>query len=99
MPGWTPCKSNLNQLQQSTGTANAMLGQNIPNPFTHCTSIFYVLPQKFTHAQIIITDKIGNTIKKIDISGNGKGILTIDASTFGNGGYSYSLYVDGKLID
>ena len=53
--------------QQSTVLSSLSLQQNIPNPFTHRTTIGYTLPQKFISAQIIITDKKGNTLKAINI--------------------------------
>ena len=75
-----------------------LLEQNIPNPFTYTTSIGYTLPQKFTHAQIIITDKTGKTLQVKDISGSGKGKLNVDASMLASGAYNYSLFIGGKLI-
>lgn len=83
---------------QSTVLSSASLQQNIPNPFTHTTSIGYTLPQKFTNAQIVITDKNGKTLKAIPVSGSGKGSLNVDASALSSGAYQYSLIVDGKLI-
>lgn len=82
----------------NTSLTNASLEQNTPNPFTNLTIIHYTLPPKFTSAQIVITDKSGNTIKKINVSGAGKGIMNVDASALSSGAYSYSLIVDGKLI-
>ena len=79
--------------------SNAFLGQNIPNPFSHDTKIFYTLPQQYGSAQIIVIGKDGKVLKQINISGNGKSSLNIDASTLSNGAYSYSLYVNGKLVD
>jgi hypothetical protein len=76
----------------------ASLGQNMPNPFTRNTTISYTLPQKCSGAQIIINDNNGRTIKRINIS-TGKGMVNVDASTLSSGTYSYSLVVDGKLID
>ncbi len=75
------------------------MNKSIPNPFTNTTTIGYTLPQKFTSAQIVITDKSGNTLKAIKIAANGKGSVTIDASTLSSGAYQYSLIVDGRLID
>jgi hypothetical protein len=82
--------------QQSAVSSSALLQQNIPNPFTNTTTINYTLPQKFTSAQIIVTDKNGKTLKAINISGN-KGNVKVDASTLASGAYQYSLMIDGKL--
>lgn len=81
----------------STSLTDAALEQNTPNPFSNSTLIHYTLPQKFNAAQIIITDKSGNTLKKVNLSGAGKGTLNVDASSFISGTYNYSLIVDGKL--
>jgi hypothetical protein len=93
---------NVQQLtvngQQSAVISPASLQQNIPNPFTSSTTIGYSLPGKFSSAQIIITDKNGRQLKQINISSEGKGTITVDASTLASGAYSYSLYVEGKLI-
>lgn len=74
------------------------LSQNIPNPFNHATTINYSLPQQFTNAQIIIAVQAGKTIKKVNVSGSGKGSLTLDASALSSGIYNYSLYANGVLI-
>lgn len=84
--------------EQSAVISSASLQQNIPNPFTHSTTINYALPSKFATAQIVITDKSGKTLKAINISGS-KGNVKVDASTLASGAYQYSLIVDGKLID
>ena len=76
----------------------ASLQQNVPNPFTNTTTISYSLPQKFSAAEIIITDKNGKRLKQINLSGAGKGSVHVDASTLASGAYNYSLYVDEKLI-
>ena len=57
------------------------------------------MPQQFSSAKIIITDKSGKALKEINVSGSGKGSVNVDASTLSAGAYQYSLYVDGKLID
>jgi len=77
----------------------ASLEQNVPNPFNNTTTISYVLPQAFTAAQIIITDKNGKTMKRISISGRGKGSVTLNASILVAGAYHYTLLVDGKVAD
>jgi trimeric autotransporter adhesin len=84
--------------QQSTIISSASLSQNIPNPFSNFTTIKYSLPQHYSSAKIIITDKNGNALKTITLSNN-KGSVHIDAATLSSGDYQYALYVDGRLID
>ena len=78
---------------------SASLQQNVPNPYNHTTSIAYNLPSTFSSAQIIVTDNAGKTLKTINVSGQGKGVLNIDASSLASGTYNYSLLINGKLID
>jgi hypothetical protein len=82
----------------ATVTDIGALEQNVPNPFTNATTIGYSLPQRFSSAQIVITDKNGRSLKQVTISGSGKGKINIDASTLASGAYNYALYVDGKFI-
>ena len=56
------------------------------------------MPQQFSSAKIIITDKAGKVLREVNVSGSGKGSLEIEASTLSSGAYQYSLYVDGNLI-
>jgi hypothetical protein len=88
----------MNVQHVSINPSSAFLEQNIPNPFTNTTNIGYALNQKFTSAQIVITDKSGSTIKAINLPA-GKGNITVDASTLSSGAYQYSLVVDGRMID
>jgi hypothetical protein len=88
----------------STATQNILLTdvsleQNVPNPFNHATTIKYTLPKQFTNAQILIADQNGNVLKRTNVSGTGKAILNIDAGAFSSGTYTYSLVVDGHLIE
>jgi trimeric autotransporter adhesin len=76
----------------------ASLDQNSPNPFSPKTTISYTLPQTFTSALINITDNSGRLVKRMTLTGKGKGTINIDASAFSSGTYNYSLIVDGKLI-
>jgi hypothetical protein len=77
----------------------SLLEQNIPNPFANTTTINYNLPNKYSSSKIIVADELGNTIKNIDLSGTGKGSIRFSSSLKGGAFYTYSLYVDGKLID
>ncbi len=91
--------TTTNNKQQTINISSASLEQNIPNPFNQSTSIHYNLPSKFNSAQIVITDYSGKTLKQINISTAGKGILNMNAGDLSSGTYNYSLIVDGKLID
>ncbi len=82
----------------TTNLSDVSLAQNTPNPFVNTTIINYSLPQKFTTAQILITDKNGKQLKQLNISGSGKGSLNVNAATLAAGAYNYSLIVDGELI-
>jgi hypothetical protein len=85
--------------QISASISSASLSQNIPNPFNNTTTINYTLPQTYSSAKIIITDKNGSAIKTINISGGSKGSIKVDASTLTGGAYQYSLFINNSLID
>ena len=78
------------QLSKTTTITNAILEQNFPNPANNITVIDYTLPQKFSTAQLIITDNNGKTIKQINASGIGKGMLNLNVSMRSAGTYNYS---------
>jgi hypothetical protein len=85
--------------QPAISISGASLAQNIPNPFASGTTINYTLPQQYSSAKIIVTDKLGKKLKEINVSGSGKGSVKIEGSALANGTYQCSLYVNGKLID
>jgi hypothetical protein len=76
----------------------ASIEQNVPNPFDHTTTIRYLLPDKFSNAQIVVNDETGKVLKQLNISGSGKGVVNLDASALSSGSYNYSLIINGKLI-
>ena len=84
--------------QQAINITGVSLEQNIPNPLKSATIINYSLPEKYTSAQIVITDKSGKAIKQATVSGSGKGTLNVDAAMLLPGTYHYSLYVNGKFF-
>jgi trimeric autotransporter adhesin len=92
-------RTNSNSTTTNPEHMGAMLEQNIPNPATNSTRINYTLPQKYTTAQILFTDMTGRTLKQVNISGTGQGILDVDLAFMAAGIYHYSLVVDGRLID
>jgi uncharacterized delta-60 repeat protein len=89
--------SGVDEIRKEGSIYVASIQQNFPNPFTNATTINYSLPDKFSSAQIIITDKNGRQLKQLNLS-SGKGSVHIDASTLAAGAFNYSLYVDGRLI-
>ena len=90
--------NNNSGAKTNVALSDASLEQNMPNPFSRTTTIGYTLPQKFSNAQIVVTDKNGKLLKQINISGSGKGTATVDAATLTPGSYNYSLVVDGRQI-
>ena len=76
-----------------------VLNQNVPNPFAESTVISYSVPDGFQRAQLIFRTSDGVVIKTTDITRAGKGSLTIFADDLSNGSYSYSLVVDGNVVD
>lgn len=83
---------------QALNISSAVLAQNVPNPFSNTTTISYSIPQNFSTARIIISNRNGSLVKQVDLS-DYKGSVSVDASTLSAGAYQYSLYIDGKLID
>ncbi len=77
----------------------AMLFQNTPNPFGNQTSIGYILPDKVQHAEMVFYDEYGNELKHVVLNDRGKAKIDVDAQNLASGIYSYSLIVDGKMID
>ncbi|MEP6466058.1 MAG: tail fiber domain-containing protein [Parafilimonas sp.] len=83
---------------QAAIISSASLLQNVPNPFTSSTTISYSIPQKYSSAKIVVTDKNGAALKQFSLSA-GNGSVTINASTLSSGVYQYALFVDGRMID
>jgi hypothetical protein len=76
-----------------------ILYQNIPNPFGEETTIKYYIPESVQNASMIFYDSMGRAIKETVLEQKGNGALTIGSAKLANGIYSYSLVVDGKVID
>ena len=103
----------VNQLQSQQATAvasntssataatlsNASIDQNIPNPLSNSTTIRYNIPANSTKAQLVVNDNSGNTVKQIQLANKGNGTVTLETSQLSSGTYSYTLFVDGKVIE
>jgi hypothetical protein len=100
-------QSNSNTQTNGLGTINIklsdvnsiVLNQNAPNPFAEQTLITYNIPQITNSAQILFYNAAGVMIKSADIKTTGPGQLNVYANDLSNGIYSYTLVVDGKIID
>jgi hypothetical protein len=92
--------NNTSSQVLSLNDKNAIvLSQNVPNPFAESTVITYNIPSDFSKAQFIFTTIEGKIIKTADLKQKGFGTLNVFANDLSTGFYSYSLIVDGKVID
>jgi trimeric autotransporter adhesin len=76
-----------------------VLEQNVPNPFTETTTIAYNVTSSFSKAEIIFSTMKGEIIKTVQLKNSGKGQINVAASFIARGVYSYSLIVDGKVVE
>jgi len=77
-----------------------VLEQNVPNPFAEQTSIAYTLTDGVQKAQILFYNSEGKLINSSELKATaGKGQLNVFASDLSNGIYSYTLVVDGKIVE
>ena len=106
----TQLSQRLDQIEQFLGISkssnssvlslsSARLFQNVPNPFNQTTQINYFLPQNTGTALIQINGMNGETIKSIALSGTGAGQVSVQTGQLAAGTYTYSLIVDGNLIE
>lgn len=78
---------------------NVFLGQNSPNPFEGKTAINYYLPASTVSASILFYSESGQLIKKEEIHSFESGMIDLNADEVVSGLYTYSLEVDGKIMD
>ena len=92
-------KNNVSD-QASVNNLNAIakLEQNTPNPFKQQTTISYYIPQAANTAFIKIMNASGETVKVIQVAAKGYGQSVFENSSLAAGNYTYSLFIDGKLI-
>jgi hypothetical protein len=76
-----------------------ILEQNVPNPFAEQTTINYILPDNTNKAQMLFYNLQGKLIQSVELVQKGKGQLNVFASDLSNGIYTYTLVVDGRVID
>ena len=76
-----------------------VLEQNVPNPFAEQTTINYSLPNNISKAQMLFYNSQGKLIQSTELVQKGRGQLNVFASDLSNGIYTYTLVVDGKIIE
>lgn len=76
----------------------AILYQNSPNPFSDGTVIRYFIPENCS-ATLNFYNEFGNLIKIHKIVESGYGELILDSVNLSDGIYSYSLSVNGRMVD
>lgn len=93
-----PMEDGMVRITANTGSAQPLLGQNIPNPFESNTIIPFRIPKNCADASILFTEiSTGRIVRVIPVS-CGETQLSIDAGMLSSGTYSYSLIVDGELV-
>lgn len=92
-------KANFQKMILESDGKIAVLGQNIPNPFTGKTVINYYLPHDAKNAMLTVTTTNGIVINKMELTNTGTGTIEIDATRLASGIYYYSLQINGKLVD
>jgi hypothetical protein len=80
----------------NTFLSRAELGEVIPNPVKSNASIQYAIPEGSNRAQLLITDALGRSIRKITLSTSG--LINVDVTSLASGVYNYSLIVDNKTV-
>ena len=105
---FTEMENLLSSLLNDSGEINSInlvnqkepsLEQNIPNPFKGQSVIEYNIPSQFTTAKINVYNMNGQLVKTSAIQKVGNGKLVLNADTNLSGTFSYTLIVDGKVID
>ena len=98
--GLADSAAKISAINVQLSNVNAVvLNQNQPNPFAEQTIITYNIPQNANSAQILFYDANGKQINSVTITTKGAGQLNVYANDLSNGTYSYTLIVDGAVID
>lgn len=98
-----PTSGNTNESSQQkvslSNSSDGILYQNQPNPFRGSTKINYYIPENTGRASMIFYNPMGTTLKEVDIAQKGQGTVEVDAENLSSDIYTYSLVIDGKVID
>jgi len=90
--------AKTDQSTNVTLEAKGRLEQNTPNPFSENTTIKYELTDKDAQAEIQIFSLTGDLLKVVPADGR-TGQVNVQVTDMPAGTYTYSLVVNGKVID
>ena len=86
--------------QQNILLSSVSVEQNVPNPpVNNTTKISYNIPANAAKAEMMVADIYGKKIKQITLANRGKGTVSMDTTGLAAGTYTYTLFVDGKMIE
>ena len=91
--------TSASSVNESISSTDAVLYQNLPNPFTQNTTIAFYIPDEFSEALIYIFDMNGSQISSIELETNGNSSVLIGGNELEPGMYFYTLIVDNIEID
>jgi len=91
--------TDINRQNIQLNGNGAYLEQNQPNPFNSNTLIKYNVPMDAKDALVNIFDMNGQLIHSEVITRTGTGEIQLKAGTTAAGTYSYSLVIDGQVLD
>jgi len=92
-------KGRFTGLRSVNMEKDALLQQNVPNPFAENTIINYNLPDKFNSAAIVIRDINGVLLHSIPVSKGDGGSVSLTKDDLVAGAYSYSLVIDNVVVE
>ncbi|HLP11089.1 MAG TPA: tail fiber domain-containing protein [Flavobacteriales bacterium] len=106
-PSLLPTNNTNGNNTNNTATAvelsdaqSIVLDQNVPNPFAEQTTITYSLNEGVQKAQMLFYNAEGKLINSQELTTRaGKSQLNVFANDLSNGVYTYTLVVDGRIID
>lgn len=84
---------------KNTGFTKSKLYQNNPNPSGQATNISFDIPTSANQAILFVHDMQGRQVKKIEITQRNHSTITIKSNELKAGIYTYSLVVDGQMVD
>lgn len=93
--------ATTNEYQTAPNDERAGLKQNRPNPYPTDgeSRIEFTVPTEAQEAFLTISDLNGRVLKKIRLTERGTGEVLLKSGEIPSGQHTYSLYVDGELIE